>query len=185
MATGRFISYLRVSTQQQGKSGLGLEAQREAVAVYLNGGRWKLVEEVVEVESGKRSDRPQLARALSLCRIHGATDSDTTRWGDKIVFRVCDQAAGGKMFCQIDFEKDGRAVLSFAAVPERFNELIEMDGVIPTPYRARLHWVKLTRWDAIGESVLKGLLRDAIERTFAKLPKRTRDLLTRGGSKSK
>lgn len=43
MATGRFISYLRVSTQQQGKSGLGLEAQREAVAVYLNGGRWKLV----------------------------------------------------------------------------------------------------------------------------------------------
>ena len=73
MATGKFISYLRVSTQQQGKSGLGLEAQREAVAVYLNGGRWKLAEEVVEVESGKRSDRPELARALSLCRIHRAT----------------------------------------------------------------------------------------------------------------
>jgi DNA invertase Pin-like site-specific DNA recombinase len=73
MAIGKFISYLRVSTQQQGKSGLGLEAQREAVAVYLNGGRWKLVEEVVEVESGKRNDRPELARALSLCRIHRAT----------------------------------------------------------------------------------------------------------------
>jgi hypothetical protein len=39
---------------------------------------------------------------------------DTARWGDKIVFRVGDQAAGGKMFCQIDFEKDGRAILSFA-----------------------------------------------------------------------
>jgi DNA invertase Pin-like site-specific DNA recombinase len=73
MAAGKFVSYLRVSTQQQGKSGLGLEAQKEAVTGFLNGGRWKLVEEVVEVESGKRSDRPQLARALSLCRIHRAT----------------------------------------------------------------------------------------------------------------
>ena len=65
MATGKFISYLRVSTQRQGKSGLGLEAQRESVSSYLNGGRWKLVEEVIEVESGKRNDRPELARALS------------------------------------------------------------------------------------------------------------------------
>jgi DNA invertase Pin-like site-specific DNA recombinase len=72
MATGKFISYLRVSTQRQGKSGLGLEAQRGAVTDYLNGGKWKLVEEVVEVESGKRSDRPALAKALSLCRIHNA-----------------------------------------------------------------------------------------------------------------
>lgn len=70
---GKFVSYLRVSTQKQGTSGLGLEAQREAVSNYLNGGRWKLVEEVVEVESGKRSDRPELARALSLCRAHRAT----------------------------------------------------------------------------------------------------------------
>jgi len=113
------------------------------------------------------------------------TASDTARWGDKIVFRVCDQADGGKMFCQIDFEKDGRAILSFAVAQERFNELIEMDGVIPTPYRARLHWVALMRWDAIGESALKSLLRDAMALTFAKLPKRTRDLLTRNGSKSK
>ncbi|MGA2850121.1 MAG: recombinase family protein [Terracidiphilus sp.] len=73
MAAGKFVSYLRVSTQQQGRSGLGLEAQKEAVAGFLNGGHWKLVEEVVEVESGKRSDRPQLARALSLCRVHRAT----------------------------------------------------------------------------------------------------------------
>ena len=38
MATGKFMSYLRVSTEKQGKSGLGMDAQREAVAQYLNGG---------------------------------------------------------------------------------------------------------------------------------------------------
>ncbi len=73
MAQGKFISYLRVSTQRQGRSGLGLEGQRSAVAEYLNGGRWKLVQELVEVESGKRNDRPKLAEALRLCRVHGAT----------------------------------------------------------------------------------------------------------------
>ncbi|HEV2578271.1 MAG TPA: recombinase family protein [Acidobacteriaceae bacterium] len=70
---GKFVSYLRVSTQRQGKSGLGLEAQREAVAGFLDGGKWTLVSELVEVESGKRSDRPELAKALSLCRLHRAT----------------------------------------------------------------------------------------------------------------
>jgi DNA invertase Pin-like site-specific DNA recombinase len=72
MAKGKFIAYYRVSTKRQGRSGLGLEAQKNAVADYLNGGRWTLVDEVTEVESGKRSDRPALARALSLCRIHNA-----------------------------------------------------------------------------------------------------------------
>jgi DNA invertase Pin-like site-specific DNA recombinase len=73
MANGKFVSYLRVSTARQGASGLGLEAQRAAVASYLNGGNWTLVQEVVEVESGKRNDRPALADALRLCRKHRAT----------------------------------------------------------------------------------------------------------------
>ena len=73
MADGKFVSYLRVSTKTQGASGLGLEAQRAAVAGFLNGGRWSVIREVVEVESGKRADRPKLAEALSLCRLHGAT----------------------------------------------------------------------------------------------------------------
>lgn len=73
MANGKFISYLRVSTARQGASGLGLEAQREAVNRYLNGGSWSLVQEVVEVESGKRNDRPAIAEALRLCRLHRAT----------------------------------------------------------------------------------------------------------------
>ncbi|MCJ2064402.1 recombinase family protein [Methylobacterium sp. J-088] len=70
MANGRFISYLRVSTDRQGRSGLGLEAQRSAVTNYLNGGAWTLIAEVVEIESGRNADRPELARALALCRAH-------------------------------------------------------------------------------------------------------------------
>jgi DNA invertase Pin-like site-specific DNA recombinase len=73
MNKGKFVSYLRVSTARQGKSGLGLEAQRDAVAGYLNGGRWSLIEEVIEVESGKLNARPKLAQALALCRLHNAT----------------------------------------------------------------------------------------------------------------
>ena len=73
MASGRFVSYLRVSTQEQGRSGLGLEAQRKAVTDFLNGGCWTLLAEFTEVESGKRSDRPEMAKALERCRLTGAT----------------------------------------------------------------------------------------------------------------
>jgi DNA invertase Pin-like site-specific DNA recombinase len=60
MAQGKFASYLRKSTQKQERSGLGLEAQRAAVDTFLNGGRWTILEEFVETESGKRDDRPAL-----------------------------------------------------------------------------------------------------------------------------
>ena len=73
MANGKSVSYLRVSTAKQGASGLGLEAQRRAVAEFLAGGRGPVVREFVEVESGKRADRPKLAEALALCRVHSAT----------------------------------------------------------------------------------------------------------------
>lgn len=73
MATGNFVSYLRVSTARQGQSGLGLEAQRKSVADYLNGGKWNLLAEYVEVESGRNTARPKLQEALAACRVHGAT----------------------------------------------------------------------------------------------------------------
>lgn len=72
-STGRFVAYHRVSTARQGKSGLGLEAQREAVRTFLNGGNWTIVAEFTEVESGKRADRPELDKALAACRLHRAT----------------------------------------------------------------------------------------------------------------
>jgi DNA invertase Pin-like site-specific DNA recombinase len=70
--TRRFIAYYRVSTDKQGQSGLGLDAQRKAVMDFLNGGQWELVAEFTEIESGKRADRPELARALEACRRHKA-----------------------------------------------------------------------------------------------------------------
>jgi DNA invertase Pin-like site-specific DNA recombinase len=69
MATGGFIAYYRVSTRRQGDSGLGLEAQRQAVANYLNGGNWRIIAEFTEVESGRKSERPQLDAALAAARL--------------------------------------------------------------------------------------------------------------------
>jgi len=67
------IAYFRVRTDRQGKSGLGLEAQKETVNRYLKSIGWKLIGEYVEVESGKRKNRPQLAAALEACKREKAT----------------------------------------------------------------------------------------------------------------
>lgn len=77
MTQGKFVAYYRVSTARQGASGLGLDAQRKAVARYLDGGEWDLVGEFTETETGKGANalekRPQLRAALELCKRRGAT----------------------------------------------------------------------------------------------------------------
>ena len=73
---GKFVTYYRVSTQKQGKSGLGLEAQRKAIEEYLNGGNFEVLEEFVEVETGKGSNalarRPVLKEAIEYAKKHKA-----------------------------------------------------------------------------------------------------------------
>jgi Resolvase, N terminal domain len=69
MANDKCVAYYRVSTQRQGRSGLGLGAQRDAVQTLVthNGGR--LLQEITEVESGKRNDRPELRRAICRAKV--------------------------------------------------------------------------------------------------------------------
>ena len=70
---GKYVAYYRVSTDRQGKSGLGLDAQKAAVADRLNGGRWQIAGEFTEIESGKRASRPQLDAAIAACKKHKAS----------------------------------------------------------------------------------------------------------------
>ena len=69
----KFVVYLRVSTDKQGKSGLGLEAQQSSVAEYAKASAGQVVAEYVEVESGKNASRPELAAALHEAKKQGAT----------------------------------------------------------------------------------------------------------------
>src|SRR3712207_4593849 len=107
MADGRFVSYLRVSTDRQGRSGLGLEAQRKAVDDFLNGGGGTLVAEFVEVETGKRQDRPKLAEALALCRLHNAA----------LIIAKLDRLARNTRFLLSIVEGCGEAGVVFCDLP--------------------------------------------------------------------
>lgn len=126
MASGKFVAYFRVSTQRQGQSGLGLEAQRKAVMDYLNGGRWQLVGEFVEVESGKKDDRPKLAAAIEACRKHKATliIAKLDRLARNVAF-IANLMDSNVEFVAVDFPQANRLTLHIlAAVAEHEREMI-------------------------------------------------------------
>ena len=127
MADGKFIAYYRVSTDRQGRSGLGLEAQREAVTRYLNGGNWQLLDEFVEVESGKRDDnRPQLAAALAACRKQKATlvIAKLDRLARNVAF-IANLMDSKAEFIAVDFPTANRLTLHImAAFAEHEREMI-------------------------------------------------------------
>lgn len=112
MAQGKFVAYYRVSTQRQGRSGLGLEAQKQAVRDYLNGGSWELLAEFTEVESGKSSDRTQLQAALAACRAHRATlvIAKLDRLARNVAF-VATLMEAGVEFVAVDFPQANRLML--------------------------------------------------------------------------
>jgi len=114
------------------------------------------------------------ARAFLLTLPHVA---ETLQWGDNLVFWVGDKSIGGKMFAVVDLCPGTHGVVSFAAGPEHFAELIESESLKPAPYLARAHWVAADRWDALRPTEWQAEFRNAHAVIFAKLPKRTRDVL--------
>lgn len=99
---------------------------------------------------------------------------ETLQWGDNLVFWIGPKSIGGKMFALLNLTPDHHGVLSFAATPERFAELVEQDGIRPAPYFARIGWVALDRWSALPTPELTDLLQTAHTLTEAKLPRKTR-----------
>lgn len=103
--------------------------------------------------------------------------AETLQWGDNLVFWVGDKAAGGKMFALLSLTPGKHGVLSFAAGPERFAELVEREDLHPAPYFARIQWVALQRWSALPTGELQMLLHNAHALTLGKLPRRVRESL--------
>lgn len=115
----RFTAYYRVSTAKQGRSGLGLAAQRETVLGYV-GGADNLTAEFTEVESGRKSDRPQLAAALRHCRATGAVlaVAKLDRLARDVAF-LSNLMNSGVEFVAVDFPEANRLTLHImAAVAE-------------------------------------------------------------------
>jgi DNA invertase Pin-like site-specific DNA recombinase len=124
----KFIAYHRVSTKKQGQSGLGLEAQKDAVMAFLAQQTGKLIAEYVEVEHGTRkgNNRPQLAAALAQCRVHNATliIAKLDRLARNVAF-VSHLMESGCEFVAVDFPQANRLTIHIlAAIAEHEAEMI-------------------------------------------------------------
>jgi predicted DNA-binding protein (MmcQ/YjbR family) len=112
---------------------------------------------------------------------------ETMQWGANLVFWTGDKAIGGKMFALINLDGDDghdrqelsrpRPVISYSAGPERYSELLEVEGIVPAPYMARIHWVAAEGWNVFRTPEWERELRAAHTITFNKLPPRVRAVL--------
>jgi predicted DNA-binding protein (MmcQ/YjbR family) len=103
---------------------------------------------------------------------------ETMQWGANLVFWTGDKAIGGKMFALINLDEPHLAsghrplVISYAVGHVRYPELLEVEGLVPAPYMARIHWVAADRWDVFSTAEWQRELRSAYDLTLAKLPKK-------------
>jgi len=96
---------------------------------------------------------------------------ETMQWGDNLVYWVGDKAIGGKMFALVNLDDSvSHGVISYSAGPERYAELLEVEGLYPAPYMARIFWIAAERWDVLRNSEWQEELRAAHAITLAKLP---------------
>jgi len=98
-------------------------------------------------------------------------------WGHHLVFWVGDKAVGGKMFALIHLDDQGTGVVWFHAGAERYQELLETEGIIPAPYMAKAFWVTVERWDVLRQRQWEEELRLAHGLIYEKLPRRTKTVL--------
>jgi predicted DNA-binding protein (MmcQ/YjbR family) len=97
--------------------------------------------------------------------------TEGVQWQSDLLFRIA-----GKMFAVMNLEPPH--TLAFKCTPEKFNELIELEDVVPAPYMARNKWVMLKQLDAINDRELKSLIRESYQMIFSKLPKKTQTELS-------
>src|SRR5208337_2888109 len=102
---------------------------------------------------------------------------ETLNWGHHLVYWVGDREIGGKMYAMTDLDGTGIGVLWFHCGAERYDELLENEGIIPAPHLARAFWVALERWDALRLREIEEELARAHALIYAKLPKRTKAVL--------
>jgi predicted DNA-binding protein (MmcQ/YjbR family) len=102
---------------------------------------------------------------------------ETLNWGSVLVYWVGDRDLGGKMFALTNADGLGDVVLSFHCGAERFDELLENEGIRPAPHLARAWWVALERWNALGPRAIEEELTCAHALIYEKLPKRTKAIL--------
>ncbi len=120
-----YIAYYRVSTDRQGRSGLGLEAQKQAVQMFLQR-RGGIVQSFTEIESGKRNDRPEIAEALEACRKHKAVlvIAKLDRLARNVHF-ISGLMESGVEFVAVDMPEANRLTIHIlAAVAEHEREMI-------------------------------------------------------------
>lgn len=122
----RVVAYYRVSTEAQGRSGLGLEAQQQAVTALCQQRGWEMIAEFTEVESGKRNDRPQLTAALKRAKVTGArlVIAKLDRLSRNVAFLAALQESGAKFTAADMPEADEFTVHILAAVAQRERKLI-------------------------------------------------------------
>jgi predicted DNA-binding protein (MmcQ/YjbR family) len=113
-------------------------------------------------------------RTLCLAMPHVA---ETLNWGHHLVYWAGDRDLGGKMFAMTDLDGSGVGVLSFHCGAERFHELLEHEGIRPTPYLTKHFWITLERWDTLRPREIEVELKRAYTLIFEKLPRRTKAVL--------
>jgi predicted DNA-binding protein (MmcQ/YjbR family) len=102
---------------------------------------------------------------------------ETVNWGHHLVYWAGDRDIGGKMFAMTDLDGSGTGVLWFHCGPERFHELLEVEGIMASPYLAKVHWVTVLRWDVLRPREIAEELKRAYGLICARLPARTKKIL--------